>query len=93
VKPHYYSSAFYNWPYCFGLLFGTGLYARYREDPDRFRAQYDDLLSATGLESAASLARRFDIDVADVGFWRDSLAVIRARIDDFERLVAAVGTR
>src|ERR1035438_8351718 len=23
VKPHYYSSAYYNWPYCFGLLFGT----------------------------------------------------------------------
>ena len=93
VKPHYYSSAFYNWPYCFGLLFGTGLYARYREDPDRFRAQYDDLLSATGLESAAGLAGRFGIDVADVGFWRDSLAVIQARIDDFERLVAAVGRR
>jgi oligoendopeptidase F len=89
VKTHYYSSAFYNWPYCFGLLFGTGLYARYREDPERFRAHYDDLLSATGLAPAASLAQRFGIDIADVEFWRDSLAVIRARIDEFERLAAA----
>ena len=63
VKPHYYSAAFYNWPYCFGLLFGTGLYAHYRRDPDRFRAGYDDLLSSTGLASAAGLAARFDIDL------------------------------
>ena len=32
VKPHYFTP-FYNWPYTFGLLFGIGLYARYREDP------------------------------------------------------------
>ena len=37
VKPHYYSPHFYNWPYTFGLLFGLGLFARYRDDPDRFR--------------------------------------------------------
>ncbi len=89
VKPHYYATAFYNWPYCFGLLFGIGLYARYRQDPDRFRAHYDDLLSATGLATAADLARRFGIDIASADFWRESLAVIRARVDDFERLVDA----
>ncbi|MDQ3294554.1 MAG: M3 family metallopeptidase, partial [Actinomycetota bacterium] len=89
VKPHYYSTAFYNWPYTYGLLFGLGLYARYAADPDRFRAGYDDLLSATGLASAADLARRFEIDVADEGFWTASLDVLRARIDDFERLAAA----
>ena len=56
VKPHYYATAFYNWPYTYGLLFGIGLYARYLDDPDRFRAGYDDLLSATGLGTAAELA-------------------------------------
>jgi oligoendopeptidase F len=91
VKPHYYATAFYNWPYCFGLLFGIGLYARYRREPDRFRARYDDLLSATGLATAADLAQRFGIDIASVDFWRESLAVIGARIDDFERLVGATG--
>ena len=45
VKPHYFTP-FYNWPYTFGLLFGIGLYAKYIEDPERFRAGYDDLLSA-----------------------------------------------
>jgi oligoendopeptidase F len=83
AKPHYYGSLFYNWPYAFGLLFGLGLYARYREDPDRFRQGYDDLLSSTGLGQAADLAARFDIDVRDEGFWTASLDVIRGRIDDF----------
>ena len=32
-KPHYYRSdlSFYNFPYAFGLLFGTGLYAIYQQ--------------------------------------------------------------
>ena len=87
VKPHYYSTAFYNWPYTFGLLFGLGLYARFEEDPDRFRSGYDDLLSATGLGTAAALAGRFGIDVGDESFWTASLDVLRRRIDDFEALV------
>src|SRR5581483_9751791 len=72
VKPHYYSTSFYNWPYTFGLLFGIGLYASYREDPERFRAGYDDLLSSTGLASAAELAARFGIDLRSEGFWASS---------------------
>lgn len=86
VKPHYYGTSFYNWPYTYGLLFGIGLYAQYREDPERFRAGYDDLLSATGLATAAELGRRFDIDVADEAFWAASLAVIVERVDEFESL-------
>ncbi|MGE0794301.1 MAG: M3 family oligoendopeptidase [Acidimicrobiia bacterium] len=89
VKPHYYGSSFYNWPYTFGLLFGVGLYARYLDDPDRFRTGYDDLLSATGLATAAELAARFEIDVADEGFWTASLDVIRGRIDELVGLADA----
>ena len=37
LKPHYYGSHFYNWPYTYGLLFGLGLFARYQDDPERFR--------------------------------------------------------
>ena len=64
VKPHYFTP-FYNWPYTFGLLFGIGLYARYLDDPERFRAGYDDLLSATGMADAATLAAAFGFDVRD----------------------------
>lgn len=87
MKPHYYHSNYYNWPYTFGLLFGVGLYAQYREDPGSFPARYDELLSSTGLESAADLGKRFGIDFASVDFWRSSLAVIRGRIEEFEALV------
>jgi len=86
VKGHYFTP-FYNWPYTFGLLFGIGLYAQYQVEPDRFRAGYDDLLSSTGLDDAAQLAARFDIDVRSTQFWTSSLDVLRARIDSFASLV------
>ncbi|WP_457637525.1 hypothetical protein [Oceanithermus sp.] len=41
VKPHYYGSDYYNYPYTFGLLFGLGLYAAYRDDPASFPERYD----------------------------------------------------
>ncbi len=87
MKPHYYMANFYNWPYTFGFLFGLGLYARYREDAARFRAGYDDLLSSTGLESAADLGKRFGIDIRSAGFWRGSLDVCREHVREFEELV------
>src|SRR5262249_21506538 len=34
VKPHYYGSHFYNWPYTYGLLFGLGLFAAFQRDPE-----------------------------------------------------------
>jgi oligoendopeptidase F len=83
VKPHYYATSFYNWPYTFGLLFGLGLFACFQEDPERFRAGYDDLLSSTGLAPAAELAARFAIDITDEGFWTTSLSVCRDRIEAF----------
>lgn len=89
AKPHYYTSSFYNWPYTFGLLFGVGLFARYREDPDRFGATYDELLSSTGLDHAGSLIARFGFDINSVEFWRTSLDVIRGRIGEFVDLAGA----
>jgi pepF/M3 family oligoendopeptidase len=83
AKPHYYGSPFYNWPYTFGLLFGLGLYAHWRDDPPAFRSAYAEMLSSTGVETASQLAARFGIDLAAQTFWTASLDVVRARIDDF----------
>lgn len=90
VKGHYYGPTFYNYPYTFGLLFGLGLYARYRESPETFRSGYDELLSSTGLADAAVLGARFGIDTRGTGFWRSSLDVIRRNIAEFERLAGTV---
>jgi len=89
VKGHYYSPelSYYNYPYLFGLLFGLGLYAIYRKEPEAFPDRYDALLASTGRASAAHLAAQFDIDLRDRGFWRSSLAVIRDDIDRLEELV------
>jgi oligoendopeptidase F len=88
AKPHYYGATFYNWPYTFGLLFGLGLFARFRDDADAFRDSYDDLLSSTGMAEAAELCARFDIDVRSADFWRGSLDVIRGQIDEFASLAS-----
>ena len=90
LKPHYYGSHFYNWPYTYGLLFGLGLFARYREDPERFRSGYETLLSRAGMDTAEELGAAFGLDVTDEAFWTASLDVIRARIADYERLAADV---
>ena len=88
LKPHYYSSHFYNWPYTYGLLFGLGLYAEFRADPERFRVGYDDLLSRAGMDTAEELGAAFGLDVTDEAFWTASLDVCRDRIDQYEQLAA-----
>jgi oligoendopeptidase F len=90
LKPHYYGSHFYNWPYTYGLLFGLGLYARYQGDPEHFRAGYDGLLSRAGMDTAEELGAAFGLDVTDEAFWTASLDVVRARIDDYVALASEV---
>ena len=88
AKSHYYGRSYYNFPYMFGLLFGLGLYAVYLRDPEPFKEHYDALLSSTGLADAASLAKRFGIDITTPDFWRASLDEIRKDVDRFEALLA-----
>ena len=91
VKNHYYSAHFYNWPYTYGLLFGLGLFSRYQDDRDKFRARYDDVLSKVGMQTAEELAATFGFDVTDVSFWTASLDVIRERIAAYEQLAGELG--
>jgi len=87
-KPHYYEArlSFYNFPYAFGLLFGTGLYAIYQERGRSFIPKYEELLASTGLGTAADLAARFGIDLRKPDFWQASLQVILDRIEHYEQL-------
>ncbi|HSJ88428.1 MAG TPA: M3 family oligoendopeptidase, partial [Anaerolineales bacterium] len=87
-KPHYYSPdlSFYNYPYAFGLLFATGLYAIYQQRGASFVEDYKNLLASTGEETAAKLAKRFGIDITKRKFWDDSLAIIGKRVDRYAEL-------
>lgn len=87
VKGHYYGPTFYNYPYTFGLLFGLGLYAMYRNDPESFRVQYDEFLSRAGMNDAKTLAQQFGLDISDTAFWNASLDVIRSQVDELETLL------
>jgi oligoendopeptidase F len=48
--------SFYNYPYAFGLLFATGLYAIYQKRGADFVPAYKELLATTGEANAAELA-------------------------------------
>jgi oligoendopeptidase F len=87
-KPHYYSAGFpyYNFPYAFGLLFGTGLYAIYQQRGADFVPDYMNLLATTGEDTAAKLAKRFGIDITKRKFWDDSIAIIGKRADRYAEL-------
>ena len=84
-KPHYYSTgrSFYNYPYTFGLLFATGLYAIYKQRGAEFVDEYKSLLASTGEAAAADLAARFGIDITTRKFWEDSLAIIGKQVDRY----------
>lgn len=91
-KPHYYDAGlpFYNFPYAFGLLFGTGLYAIYQERGADFVPDYERLLAETGEANAADLAARFGIDIRSRTFWETSLATIGQKIDRYCALVDTI---
>lgn len=84
-KPHYYYAglSFYNFPYAFGLLFGLGLYAIYQQRGAAFVPDYESLLASTGQADAATLAKRFKIDIRQKAFWKGSLDLIAQRIDEY----------
>jgi pepF/M3 family oligoendopeptidase len=87
-KPHYYSAgfSFYNYPYAFGLLFATGLYAIYQKRGAEFVPAYKELLASTGEARAADLADKFGINIRTKKFWADSLAIIGKRVDRYCQL-------
>lgn len=88
-KPHYYRSrlSFYNFPYAFGLLFSTGLYAIYQQRGAAFVPDYKQLLASAGEANAADLAAQFGIDLRSRKFWDDSLAIIGQQVERFCSLV------
>jgi pepF/M3 family oligoendopeptidase len=87
-KVHYYipSFSFYNYPYAFGLLFGTGLYANYKERGKEFVKDYEALLASTGEATPAELAARFGFDIRRPEFWRGSIRIIEESVHRYIEL-------
>ncbi len=89
VKQHYYSHelGFYNFPYAFGLLFGLGLFSRYKAEGAAFIPQYDKVLKATGRGSANDVTKEAGFDIESREFWMGGIEQIKSYVDEFERLV------
>lgn len=87
-KSHYYRTglSFYNFPYAFGLLFATGLYAKYLEMGDYFVDVYNELLEVTGSMNIEDVTKLVNIDVEDISFWRSSLELLKDDINKFIEL-------
>ena len=84
-KPHYYYAArnFYNFPYAYGMMFSSGLYAQYLEQGESFVQKYDDLLAATGSASLEAIGDLAGINVREKDFWLNALKVIESKVDEF----------
>jgi oligoendopeptidase F len=89
VKPHYYSHelGFYNYPYAFGLLFGLGLFDRYKAEGSSFVGLYDDVLKATARGTANEVTSKVGFDIESTEFWMSGIRQIEKYVTQFESLV------
>jgi oligoendopeptidase F len=89
-KLHFYISGlpFYNFPYTFGYLLSTGLYALGSEAGAGFPEQYRRLLIATGcMETEPAVESSVGYDLTGPEFWNKSLDVVERRVGQFLELV------
>ncbi|AMC94286.1 peptidase M3 [Erysipelothrix larvae] len=89
-KGHYYSAGlnFYNFPYAFGGLFALGLYAQFEKEGEAFVPKYRNLLKSTPTATCEDVALLADIDVSDEAFWKQSLELVKQRIDLYIELTS-----
>ncbi|MBW2416714.1 MAG: M3 family oligoendopeptidase, partial [Deltaproteobacteria bacterium] len=91
-KLHFYITgiSFYNFPYTFGYLFSTGIFARARQEGPSFLSKYEELLRLTGSHTAEDVARAsLGADLEAPDFWNASLDLIEADLERFETAIDA----
>ena len=85
-KLHFYipEGGFYNWPYAFGYLFSSAVYARAVAAGPAFLDPLKDLLRRTGWQDTAELGREvLGVDLRSPDFWRGIVSPIDGLVDDF----------
>lgn len=85
-KLHFYLTGqpFYNFPYTFGYLFSTGLYARARQEGPAFAPRYVALLQDTGRMTVEELARRhLGVDLTQTAFWEEAAREAVSSVEAF----------
>ncbi|WP_159886465.1 M3 family oligoendopeptidase [Paenibacillus puerhi] len=88
-KLHFYITEvpFYNFPYTFGYMFSTGLYAEALQRGEAFEEQYIALLRDTGRMTVEELAEKhLGVDLRKPDFWQRALDLSVADVEEFLRL-------
>lgn len=89
-KLHFYIDdvPFYNFPYTFGYLFSTGIYAWAQTQPD-FETAYIALLrDSANMTSEALAQKHLGVDLTQPDFWQSAADLVKADIDEFLALSA-----
>ena len=88
VKSHYYSPEldFYNFPYAFGQLFSSGLFALYRKEGEKFTGRYPKILSMTGSMSCEDLCLKSGFDITEREFWKGGIEMYLEEIEEFKNI-------
>ncbi len=78
---------FYNFPYTFGFLFATGVYAHAQKQGSSFAQGYSDMLADTGSMMAEEVAQKhLGVDLTKVDFWRSAVNGALEGLDEFVEL-------
>ncbi|GGH34727.1 oligoendopeptidase [Paenibacillus segetis] len=88
-KLHFYITEvpFYNFPYTFGYMFSTGIYAQAQREGAAFAAKYDALLQDTGIMTVEELAaKHLGVDLKKPDFWREAMSLAIADVEAFLEL-------
>ncbi len=75
---------FYNFPYTFGYLFATGVYAHAQKQGASFAEGYSAMLADTGSMMAEEVAQKhLGVDLTKVDFWRSAVNGALEGLDEF----------
>lgn len=87
MKCHYYSPSldFYNFPYAFGMLFSSGLYARFEKEGAAFATIYKDLLKETGRISCEEVCKTAGFDIENESFWKSGIDSLKNELDELKK--------
>ncbi|OXM87661.1 M3 family oligoendopeptidase [Paenibacillus rigui] len=88
-KLHFYITEvpFYNFPYTFGYMFSTGLYAEALRQGEAFEGKYIALLRDTGRMTVEELAEKhLGVDLRKPDFWQRAMDLSVEDVEAFMRL-------
>ncbi|WP_461371140.1 M3 family oligoendopeptidase [Candidatus Darwinibacter acetoxidans] len=87
-KLHFYitRTPFYNFPYTFGFLFASGVYARAKAEGPSFAGKYKALLADTARMTVEDLARKhLGVDLTKPDFWEAAVGLTIQDVEEFLR--------